>query len=147
MPTKKQRRRRAKNFRHEYDFVIEDDEGNEVPVESSELRAERNQRDKQRAEAKPAQKQSSRGGRATREPAAPSWQRAMRRGGIMGALMLLAFVFLFKSAPIEVRLGWGVFYAAAFVPLTYFIDRTAYRSHQKRLARTNEKKTEKKKAA
>jgi hypothetical protein len=147
MPTKKQRRRRAKGFRHEYDFVVEDEEGNEVPVESSELRAERNQRDKERAATKPARTQSSRGGRGTREPTPPSWQRAMRRGGIMGGLMLLAFVFLFKSAPIAVRLGWGVFYAAAFVPLTYFIDRTAYRSYQKRLARTTEKKSEKKKAA
>ena len=141
MPTKKQRRRRAKSFRHEYDFVIEDEEGNEVPVESSELRAEREQRDKDRASTKPARTQSSRGGRPSREPPQPSWNRAMRRGGIMGGLMLVAFVFLFKSAPIAVRLGWGVFYAAAFVPLTYFIDRTAYRSYQKRRARTSSKKT------
>jgi hypothetical protein len=139
MPTKKQRRKRAKTFRHEYDFVVEDEEGNEVPVESSELRAERVQRDKDRAAAKPA-KTPARGGRAGREPSPPSWQRAFRRGGIMGALMLAAFLFLFKSAPIVVRVGWGVFYAAAFVPLTYFIDRTAYRSYQKRLARTNAKK-------
>jgi hypothetical protein len=135
MPTKKQRRRRAKTFRHEYDFVIEDEEGNEVPVESSELRAERTQR----TAAKPT-KAPSRGGRSKREPAPASWHRAFRRGGIMGALMLAAFLFLFKSAPIGVRVAWGVFYAAAFVPLTYVIDRTAYRSYQKRLARTSDKK-------
>src|SRR5262249_32134928 len=98
MPTKKQRRRRAKTFRHEYDFVIEDEEGNEVPVESSELRAERDRRDKQRDATRPAQSQSSRSGRPAREPAAPSWRRAVRRGGVMGGLMLIAFVFLFKSA-------------------------------------------------
>ncbi len=40
MPTKKQRRRREKSFRHEYDFVVEDEEGNEVPVDTTELRAE-----------------------------------------------------------------------------------------------------------
>lgn len=147
MPTKKQRRRREKSFRHEYDFVIEDDEGNEVPVESSELRAERTERDKERAAAKPARSQTGRGGRALKEPPEPTWQRAFRRGGIMGGLMLVAFVFLFKNAPIEIRLLWGVFYALAFVPLTYFIDRTAYRSYQKRQARTNEKKTKTKAAA
>ena len=53
----------------------------------------------------------------------------------MGALMLLAFIFLFKSAPIGIRLAWGVFYAAAFVPLTYFVDRTAYRTYLRRLER------------
>ncbi len=137
MPTKKQRRRRAKNFRHEYDFVIEDDEGNEVPVDSTELRAERG---KQRTAAKPA-RTTAKGGRTTREPPEPSWQRAFRRGGMFGGAMLLAFLFLFKNAPIGIRLAWGIFYAGAFVPLTYFIDRTAYRSYQKRVARANEKKT------
>ena len=55
--------------------------------------------------------------------------------GTMGALMLFAFIFLFKDAPIGIRLAWGVFYAAAFVPLTYWIDRTAYRTYQRRLAK------------
>ena len=49
--------------------------------------------------------------------------------------MLLAFVFLFKDQPLGIRLAWGVFYAAAFVPLTYWIDRTAYRTYQRRLAK------------
>jgi hypothetical protein len=53
----------------------------------------------------------------------------------MGGVMLLAFVFLFKSAAIELRLAWGLFYALAFIPLTYWIDRTAYRSFLKRQAR------------
>ena len=43
----------------------------------------------------------------------------------MGALMLVAFLFLFKSAPIGLRIAWGAFYALAFIPLTYWIDRTA----------------------
>src|SRR5438094_343118 len=121
MPTKKQRRRRAKTFRHEYDFVIEDEEGNEVPLDTSELRAERAERERQRA--KPARAQAK--GRSTREPPQPSWERAFKRGGVMGALMLAAFLFLFKNAPIGIRIAWGVFYAAAFIPLTYFVDRTA----------------------
>ncbi len=59
----------------------------------------------------------------------------------MGALMLVAFLFLFKSAPLGVRMAWGIFYAGAFIPLTYFVDRTAYRSYLRRLERSNEKKS------
>jgi hypothetical protein len=138
MPTKKQRRRRAKTFRHEYDFVIEDDEGNEVPLDTSEFRAERAERDKEKSASKPARSQSRT--RSAREPQPPSWQRAWRRGGVMGGLMLAAFLFLFKDAPLAVRVAWGMFYAAAFVPLTYFIDRMAYRAYQKRTARTKAKR-------
>ena len=38
MPSKKQRRRREKSLRHEYEYVLLDEEGNEVPVEPTELR-------------------------------------------------------------------------------------------------------------
>jgi hypothetical protein len=143
VPSKKQRRRRAKAFRHEYDLVLVDAEGNEVPVDPDERRSEREAKDAQRtAKAKPARGgQRSRGGRTIRQPPQPSWDRAMRRGGVMGALMLLAFIFLFKSAPLGIRLAWGVFYAAAFVPLTYFVDRTAYRTYLRRLERADAKKS------
>ena len=136
MPSKKQRRRRAKAFRHEYDLVLVDGDGNEVPVDPEERRNEREAKDQQRsAKPKSGSGQSSRGGRTPRQPPVPSWERALRRGGVMGALMLLAFIFLFKNAPIGIRLLWGIFYAGAFVPLTYFIDRTAYRSYQRRVAK------------
>jgi hypothetical protein len=141
MPSRKQRRRRAKAFRHEYDLVLVDAEGNEVPVDPDERRSEREAKDAQRpAKAKPAGGPRSRGGRPVRQPPKPSWDRAFRRGGVMGALMLLAFIFLFKSAPIGIRLAWGVFYAGAFVPLTYFVDRTAYRTYLRRLERSDAKK-------
>ena len=136
MPSKKQRRRRAKAFRHEYDLVLVDAEGNEMPVDPEERRLEREVKDKQRAaQAKPARGKATRGGRPLRQPPEPTWDRALKRGGVMGGLMLLAFIFLFKSAPIGIRLAWGVFYAAAFVPLTYFVDRTAYRTYLRRLER------------
>src|SRR5690348_3030763 len=140
MPTKKQRRRKEKNLRHEYEFVVEDEDGNVVPVDTSELRSERAEREKQRVSTKPARTQSK-GGRYSREPPQPSWERAFKRGGVMGALMLAAFLFLFKNAPLPVRLMWGLFYALAFVPLTYFVDRTARRAYEKRQARASEKKT------
>jgi hypothetical protein len=62
---------------------------------------------------------------------------------MMGGAMLLAFIFLFKSGPVAIRVVWGLFYAVAFVPLTYWIDRTAYRSYQKRVARQSQPKAKK----
>ena len=46
--------------------------------------------------------------------------------------MLVAFLFVLKSGPLPQRLGIGVFYGLAFIPLTYWIDRTAYRTYQRR---------------
>src|SRR5947207_23139 len=63
MPSRKQRRRREKSFRHEYGFVTYDEEGNEVEVDPAEVRPAKPK--SERAQAKPTGK----GGRALREPA------------------------------------------------------------------------------
>jgi hypothetical protein len=147
MPSRKQRRRREKSFRHEYETVLLDAEGNEILLDPEELRAERQA--KEQAKAKPAAGKASAGkaaarkgknqsGRATRplrEPPLPSWRRAIKRGGTMGALMLVAFIFIFKSGPLVQRIGIGLFYGLAFIPLTFWIDRTAYRTYERRLAK------------
>jgi hypothetical protein len=148
MPTKKQRRRREKTFRHEYETVLLDSDGNEIAVDPEELRAERESKEKERASAKPAagkaagkaKSKGARPARALREPPLPSWRRAVKRGGTMGGLMLVAFIFVFKSGPLPQRLAIGIFYGLAFIPLTFWIDRTAYRTYQRRLAKTEEKK-------
>jgi hypothetical protein len=138
MPTKKQRRRRAKGLRHEYDFVMVDEDGNEVPVDPDERRVEREQ--KASAKPKPARGGQSSRGRTLREPPQPSWERAFRRGGLMGGLMLVAFVFVFKNGPIASRIVIGLVYGVAFVPLTYLVDRTAYRAYLRRVERAKTKK-------
>ncbi len=110
MPTRKQRRRREKSFRHEYETVLLDSDGTERPIDEEELRTEREARAQSKASAKatPAKGTGTRGGsRAGREVQPPSWHRALRRGGLMGGLMLLAFVFLFKSSPLGVRIAIG----------------------------------------
>lgn len=129
MPSKKQRRRREKAFRHEYDYVLVDESGEERPIDPAELRAQ-----KERDKPKPSQpaRATAKGGRPARVLPPPSWERALRKGGLWGGIMLVAFVFLFKNGPLISRLGFGLFYAVAFVPLTYYIDRTAYRSYLKR---------------
>jgi len=141
MPTRKQRRRRDKDFRHDVRVFEVDEEGNEVPI--AELRAREEKEHPKPVKAQPA-KGSSRGGRAVREVQPPSWERALKRGGLMGGLMLLVFLFLLKNGPIATRIAIGVFYAVAFVPLTYWIDRTAYRSYLKRVNRASGKTAAKK---
>jgi len=143
MPSKKQRRRREKTFRHEYETVLLDADGNEVPLDPEELRAEREAKQRNRAKAKPVatkgKKQTARASRPMREPPRPSWRRAIKRGGTMGGLMLVAFIFIFKSGALIQRIGIGVFYGLAFIPLTFWIDRTAYRTYERRLAKAAEK--------
>jgi hypothetical protein len=126
MPSRKQRRRREKTFRHEYGFVTYDEEGNEVEVDSAEIRPAKPKTEKP----KPA---ATRGGRRPlREPPAPSWRRSLKRGGIWGGVMLFVVVFFFRGQSLAGRIAVGLMYAAAFIPLTYFVDRLAYRNYLRR---------------
>ncbi len=131
MPTRKQRRRREKTFRHEYGFVIYDEDGNEIEVDPSEIRAEKQKPDKPKA------KSSTGGRRPGRVPPLPSWRRSLRRGGIWGGVMFVVVVVFFTSTPLAGRIAIGLLYAAAFVPLTYWIDRVAYRSYLKRSGKSS----------
>ena len=131
MPTRKQRRRREKTFRHEYGFVAYDEEGNEVEVDPAEVRPPKEKPDKPKPKTA-----STRSGRPLREPPVPSWQRSIKRGGMFGGLMFVVVVFLFKGQSLALRLVTGVVYAIAFVPLTYWIDRVTYRSYLRRSGKT-----------
>jgi hypothetical protein len=119
VPSRKQRRRREKTFRHEYEYVLTDDEGNEVEVDPTEMRKERDG-PKVKAKAAPAK-------RPVREVPPASWRRAVRRGGLMGALLLVVMSTLFK-APLVI----AVLYAAMLIPFTYAIDRISYRTYLRR---------------
>lgn len=141
MPTRKQRRRRDKDFRHDVRVFEVDEAGNEVAI--SELR-QREEAAKPKQAKKQQPQQKGRGGRQVREVQPPSWDRAIKRGGMMGGAMLLVFLFLLKTGPIAQRVAIGVFYAVAFIPLTYWIDRTAYRSYLKRANRASTKTAAKK---
>lgn len=135
MPSRKQRKRREKGFRHEYETVLIDGEGNEVALDPDEERAAREEREKQRSstKAKPAAKGRSQ--RPMKVPPPPSWNRAFKRGGTMGALILVLFLFVLKGGSTISRVAVPVFYAIAFIPLTYVIDRWTYRMYQKRIAK------------
>jgi hypothetical protein len=140
MPTRKQRRRREKDFRHDVRVYEVDEEGNEVPIAELRARDEKHEKPAAKGKGKASAQTKGRPARGIREVQPPSWERALKRGGLMGGLMLVVFLFLLKSGPLAQRIAIGVFYAVAFVPLTYWVDRTAYRSYQKRLTRASGKK-------
>jgi hypothetical protein len=123
MPTRKQRRRRDKTFRHEYDLVIYDEEGNEVPVDTSELRAAK-------GKDAPKKKGQQRGKRIPREVRPATWERAFKRGGMMGGVLLILMVII--HGPIVL----GVVYGIALIPFTYWLDRFAYRNYLRRTDRS-----------
>jgi hypothetical protein len=130
MPTKKQRRRRQKDRRHDYEFVYVDDEGREVEVDPEELEQAPPRRNGKR-DAK-RQPQKGRDGRPVRQVAPPSWNKVGKRALIFFPLIFLAFSFVNSNQPIGTRLLVTVVYTAFFLPFMYLMDRAMYRSYLKR---------------
>ena len=130
MPSRKQRRRRQKLRRHEWEEVLVDEEGNEVVVERGPKEPD--------SDEKPARR-SAAGGTARRplrtvEP--PSWRRVAKRGAIFAPLMFVMVHFLSSD---RVALGGKivqtVFLLAFFLPFSYVMDTIAYRTYRKRVQR------------
>ena len=136
MPTRKQRRRIAKEQRHEYETVWVDSEGNELeePPEGAEVDVE--SRRESKAAAKPAAKgkAAQRGGRAMRTPPPPSWQRAGKRAGMLGAVVFALFYLTSRKngGGILSVLMISLLYTALFIPFTYAVDRFAYNRYLRR---------------
>ena len=129
MPTRKQKRRELKSKRHDYEFVYLDGEGNEldeVPEQLAEPKKERTNGSKPAAgkRAQPAQ-------RGRRQPPVPSWNRALKRGAMLGAVVLVLFSFGAKGHIVSV-IPLALLYTALFVPFTFYIDRFAYKRWQAR---------------
>jgi len=118
MATKKQRRRRAKEQRHDYMWI--DGEGNEVEPDGT-------VREKDTA--------ASGSGRFQREPQAPSWRRTFKRGAIFAPIMFGTVLLLSPDLPMGRKITQTLLIVAIFVPFSYFIDRLFYRSFLRRRAR------------
>jgi len=135
MATKKQRRRREKGRRHEYEVVYVDDEGQEVEVEEPEASPrERPQTSglkptagsKQKAGAKPA-------ARSDRVVDPPSWDRTLRRAAIFVPIMLI-FLYLtrpknFSTTALALQ---ALFIIVLLVLFMYGMDMFLYRAYLKR---------------
>jgi hypothetical protein len=112
--TKKQRRRRAKEHRHDYVWV--DDEGNELDPE----------------EAATSEKATPRGRAPRRDPQAPSWQRTFKRGAIFAPIMFGTVFLLSPNLPVATKITQTLFIVAIFVPFSYFLDRLFYERARRR---------------
>jgi hypothetical protein len=136
MPTKKQRRRQQKSRRHEYEYVYVDDEGNEVAVDPSELRTEK---DGKKTEPRAPQNGSGRMGARTNQRVIqpPSWRRAVRRALVFGPVLVVAMMLLNRNVSPVQWVTSGIFLIAFFVPISYFTDSLAYRMYRKRIEQRN----------
>ena len=129
MATKKQRRRRAKDKRHEWETVYVDDQGNEVEVDEPAP-----SRREARADRKPAAKGSQRGGRrARRAPEPPSWRRSAKRTLIVAPIFFAFLLVVEKEVPTAFVVA--ALYSTLFVPFSYGIDMLSYRMQMRRAMR------------
>jgi hypothetical protein len=134
MPTKKQRRRQQKARRHEYEYVYVDDEGNEVEVDPDEVRAEREAK-REPTSAKGANRKPATRAGSQRTVQPPSWRRSLRRGVIIGPLLVAAMMLFNRHVPLVQQVAPAAFLLAFFIPFSYFTDSLAYRMYRKRLER------------
>ena len=123
MPSRKQRKRRAKDRRHEWEYVYVDDETGEE-VEAPEDTISRNgKRTPQQAKPKAS------GGR---EVQPPSWRKVGKRGLLFAPLMFLTVTFLSGDLTMTQRLVNTGFLLAFFLPFSYAMDALMYRMYKKR---------------
>jgi len=125
MATKKQRRRRAKGHRHEWETVYVDAEGNEIEAPDAKA-APANGR---AATKKPAP------GRAARSIQPPSWRRVLKRGLLFAPAMYILLTLLEPDTTFLERALFTAELLVIFLPFSYVMDRMTYRLSQKRQER------------
>jgi hypothetical protein len=123
MASRKQRRRREKERRHEWEEVWVDDDGNEVEAPLDDEPVSRNGK---RASA-PARQQA-----VGRRVQPPSWRRVAKRGLIFAPLMFLTVTLLSGDLTITQRLINTVFLLAFFLPFSYAMDALMHRMSVRR---------------
>lgn len=120
MATKKQRRRREKELRHEYVWV--DDSGEEIASEEA----------PSKGSGASASGTSARPGKIVQ---APSWRKSLKRGAIFAPIMLATVMLLSNDLTLSQQVTQTLIIVAVFIPFSYFLDRVFYRSFQKRQAK------------
>jgi hypothetical protein len=123
MPSRKQRRRRAKERRHEWEEVWLDAEGNEIEPPSD----GDSPRDSAKRTSAPPRRQSG-----MRNVQPPSWRRVAKRGLIFAPLMFLTVTFLSGELTLTQQIGNTVFLLAFFLPFSYAMDVLMYRMFLRR---------------
>jgi hypothetical protein len=136
VPSRKQRRRRQKARRHEYEYVYVDEEGHEVEVARDAEEAEPPPRVRKDERNGRRDRGSSKAKRPLREYKPPSWKRSARRAALFLPLFFIVFSLVNRDASLASRLLASVGYSLLFIPLTYMMDRTAYRTYLRRSGQT-----------
>jgi hypothetical protein len=135
VPSRKQRRRREKLKRHEYEYVLETEEGEEIPLESA--REAREAREGKATDArsgarKPAKAPVDRRGRTVPEP---SFNRVLKRSAIFTPLIAI-FIYWTSSDDANFSVAQLLFTVvlllAFFMPFSYLVDVLVYRMAMRR---------------
>jgi hypothetical protein len=127
--SKKQRRRREKLQRHEYEYVLETEEGEEIPLESP-RGAERAPNGK--APAKQPESPLDRRGRPVQKP---SLRRVLKRSALFAPLIAIFIKVTTPDITIEGLIFNVVLLLAFFMPFTYLVDLVVYRMLMRRAER------------
>ena len=134
MATKKQQRRRQKLKRHDYEDVYVDEEGNVLEADQAE---ELVGTTTARKADRPKDRPTTRSGRAL-EP--PSWRKTGRRGLLFFPLMLITVMLLGRDLTLVQQVFQTIVLMCFFLPFSYFMDSMMWRSYERRVARSSEKK-------
>lgn len=134
MPSKKQRRRREKLQRHEYEYVVETEDGEEILVERP---TASDQPERGNGKGAPQGRQRPVKTAGGREIQPPSLQRVLRRTAIFGPLILVV-VYLTSSKDVSTAsmIFTAITLLAFFIPFSYLVDVLMYRVFTKRQQRS-----------
>jgi hypothetical protein len=140
--TRKQKRRRAKGKRHDYEVVYLDGEGNEV--EPDEIESSRAAKAPARATSSSKRSSSSSSkSRVTRAPKPPSWPRAVRRGAIFMPILIAVVLITNRNQSALSIVPIAIVFTALVVPFGYFTDHLTWRAYQKRVGGKSDGKSAK----
>ena len=123
MPSRKQRKRRAKDRRHEWEYVYVDETGEEVEAPEDEPTSQNGKRLPQRAKPK---------GSGQRDVQPPSWRKLGKRALLFAPLIFLTVTLLSGDLTMTQRLVNTAFLLAFFLPFSYAMDALMYRLYKKR---------------
>jgi hypothetical protein len=134
VPSRKQRRKREKLQRHEYEYVLETDEGEEVIESPREVDAAAPKN------GKPGKAPAGPVDRHGKPIAKPSFQRVLRRTAIFGPIIALFIVLTAKDLTIAELVFNVVLLLAFFMPFSYVVDLFVYRMMWRRYERDRAEK-------
>ena len=136
MPSRKQRRRREKLKRHEYEYVVETEDGEEVHVERlRDLTENGARRDAKTGGQRKGEVLVDRRGRPINRP---SLGRVLRRAAIFAPVLFL-FVYIYPGGDerpgVTSLLLTTATLVAFFIPFSYLVDTMVYRMMIRRYER------------